>query len=202
MRAVRPMSPIAASPATIPAINFGMRGISNYAGLAGSHSSIGLPSGSWSLANRLLGFIGTSTVSGVALSAVLTAVKAAPIITVLRSISMSWSLHYDAATGLRTISAKAMSDRGARIASAVRAEPPRKWVVLDAFRMLTQIPHVFFCGVVAKPGRPTGLPRRSALTPLRKGIADVLSSALISDAVRRATIHDPQLRVGGFRSVG
>jgi hypothetical protein len=50
-------------------------------------------------------------VSGVALSAVLTAANvAAPIITVLRSISMSWYIHYDAATGLQIISAKAMSD--------------------------------------------------------------------------------------------
>ena len=49
--------------------------------------------------------------SGVALSAVLTAANvAAPIITVLRSISMSWYMHYDAATDLRIISAKAMSD--------------------------------------------------------------------------------------------
>ena len=49
--------------------------------------------------------------SGVALSAFLTAANvAAPIITVLRSTSMSWYMHYDAATGLRTISAKAMSD--------------------------------------------------------------------------------------------
>jgi hypothetical protein len=47
----------------------------------------------------------------VALSAVLTAANvAAPIITALRSISMSWYMHYDAATGLRIISAKAMSD--------------------------------------------------------------------------------------------
>src|ERR1700722_3816694 len=56
-------------------------------------------------------FICTSTVSGVPLSAVLTAAKvAAPIITDLRSISMSWYMHYDAATGLPIISAKAMSD--------------------------------------------------------------------------------------------
>jgi hypothetical protein len=56
-------------------------------------------------------FICTSTVSGVALSAVLTAANvAAPIITVLRSIRMSWYMHYDAATDLRIILAKAKSD--------------------------------------------------------------------------------------------
>jgi hypothetical protein len=36
---------------------------------------------------------------------------AAPSNTVLRSISMSWYMHYDAATDLRIISAKAARDR-------------------------------------------------------------------------------------------
>jgi hypothetical protein len=47
----------------------------------------------------------------VALSTILTAANVAPpIITVLRSISISWYIHYDAATELRIISAKAMRD--------------------------------------------------------------------------------------------
>jgi len=50
-------------------------------------------------------------VSGVALSTILAAANVAPpIITVLRSISMSWYIHYDAATELRIVSAKAMRD--------------------------------------------------------------------------------------------
>src|SRR5882757_1502777 len=57
-------------------------------------------------------FICPSAVAALALSAVLTAANvAAPIITVLRSISMSCYIQYDA-TGLRTISAEAMHAHG------------------------------------------------------------------------------------------
>src|SRR5258708_7540143 len=77
-------------------------------------------------------FICTSTVSGVALSAVLTVANvAAPIIKVLRSISMSWYMHYDVATDLRIVSAKAMGDgdeeAGERGRSRPDAQHQRAW---------------------------------------------------------------------------
>src|ERR1700722_1600540 len=60
-------------------------------------------------------FIRTSTVSGVALSEVLTAANvAAPIITVLRLISMSWYINYDAATEYWIISGRTDAHHTAR----------------------------------------------------------------------------------------